>query len=383
MLDLIYIVAAGFFVVLFVALWFLLSSKKKSRSGNAQAKYIQGLNYLLAEEKQKALEALRAAVRLDTDNVDAYIRIGSTLRELGQPQNAIKIHRDLLVRSLLSHDQRNQVYENLAVDYYENGQYEEALSTSEKLISLMRKSDWIHDFQLAILEKMHDWERAIEIVKKHAKSPRAQKNRRLSAYKLEQGIVLAKSGKEHAGRLLFREAMKIHPGCLAAYLQLAESYIRQDRNQDAIDALLKLIQYNPEYSELAMTRLKQLLFEIGQYSEIEKVYQDLLKSNPQVIQAYLGLAEIYEKKGELLKAVEICNKARSFDPSRLDVRLLLIRLNTKLDQKNIIVEIAAELVEDLTEKGSKFLCSECGYQDFNYFYHCPSCTDWNTAKKGD
>ncbi len=382
MFDAIFFLIAGVVVVLLIVLWFVLSKQKsKKTSGDAQAKYIQGLNFLLAEDKQKALEALRTTVRLDTNNVDAYIRIGHTLRELDQPQNAIKVHRDLLVRSHLTNHQRTLVYENLARDYFENDQLEDALSVLEKLMSIVRRNDWIRDFQLNILEKMTDWDRAAEIVKKHPKMPKDEKKRRLSAYKVKQGLVLTQDGKEHAGRLAFREAVKIYPECLSGYLELAESYARQDRNQDAIEALKKMVRKNPEYSDLAMVRLKQFLFDAGQYGEIEKVYRDLLKSNPQVIQAYLGLAEIYEKKGELLKAVEICNKARSFDPSRMDVRLLLIRLHTKLDQKNVIVDIAAELVQDLAETGPKFQCSQCGYRDIKYFYHCPACAGWNTATR--
>ena len=118
------------------------------------------------------------------------------------------------------------------------------------------------------------------------------------------GRQFVKEKREHDGRLRFREALKLNSKSVPAFLELADSYMREKRDGDALAVLEKFVKSNPSSSGLAFTRLKQVLFDLGHFSDIENIYFELAKNNPYIIEGHLGLAEIYEKKGELHKAMK-------------------------------------------------------------------------------
>ncbi|NIA28901.1 MAG: tetratricopeptide repeat protein [Actinobacteria bacterium] len=366
-------------IVLIIILW--LFRKGKAVTGEARTEYIAGLNFLLADEKDKALEKLRSTVRMDTEFIDAYIKIGDILRSQEAADGAIKIHRDLLVRPNLSDNQRIAVNKALAKDYQTAQKFPQALQACDHILDVERGNAWAKDFQLAIFEEMGDWQSAYNVVRKNSKLPKDEKNIRLACYKVEQGRQSVALNQEHDARVHFREAIKLSPDCVQGFLELADSYMRDKRPSDALDALKNLIQKNPNFPELAFARLKHVLFDLGQFGEIEEVYRDLLKSNPQVVEAQLGLAEIYEKKGEIRHAVDVCNKALSYDPDRVDVKLMLVRLQSKLGRDEKAADIASELAGQLLKDRNRYVCNVCNYTNQDYFWHCPQCNSWNTAKR--
>ncbi len=367
-------------IVLILVLW--VFRKRKAVTGEARTEYIAGLNFLLSDEKDKALEKLRSTVRMDTEFIDAYIKIGDILRSQGAADGAIKIHRDLLVRPTLSDAQRIAVNKALAKDYQAAQNYHQALQACDYILDVEHGNAWAKDLQLSIFEEMGDWQSAYNAVRKNNKLPKEEKNTRLACYKVEQGRQSAELNHEHDARTHYREAIKLSPDCVQGYLELADSYMREKRASDALDALKTLIRKNPNFSGLAFARLKHVLFELGQFGEIEEVYRDLLKSNPLVVEAQLGLAEIYEKKGEIRHAVEVCSKVLSYEPDRVDVKLMLVRLQSKLGRDEKAAEIAADLAEQLLKDRSSYVCHVCHYTDQEYFWHCPQCNSWNTATRG-
>jgi len=336
-------------VILFIVLILMLRKKRKGM-GEAQTEYIAGLNYLISGDKELALKKFRETVRLDTEFIDAYIKIGDILRDLGAADQAVKVHRDLLVRSHLTPKDRLAILKSLALDYKAISQYEKALMYCEQILEIDKNNEWAKSLQLEIYEQMGDWAGAYEVVKKSNRFSKEEKKKRLAKYKIEQGRQLVELGRERDARVQFREAIKLDPECVAGYLELADSYMREKREKDALSTLDKFIKQNPKSSGLAFNRLKKVLFDLGLFSDIEKIYLQLAREHPDVAEANLGLAEIYEKKGELLKAVDACHRALEIDPDRVDVKLLLLRLQSKLGRDDVASEITAELVADLMKQ---------------------------------
>jgi len=191
------------------------------------------------------------------------------------------------------------------------------------------------------------------------------------------------AGKNHEreGRLCFREAIKLDDQCVAAYLELADSYMRENRLDSAVTSLKKLLQKNPGNSNAAFSRLQSLLFDLGHFGEIENVYRQVLEVNPDVADAHQGLAELYGKQGELRKAVEACNRALKIEPHRLDTKAMLVNLNSKLGRPERAAEIASDLAAAIIKNVGRYVCSQCGHSKDDYFSHCPQCSAWNSAIK--
>ncbi len=372
----------GVVTAVLIFLFAVVFRRKGGQRGEAQLNYIAGLNYLIAGEKDKALEKLQATVRLDTDFVDAYVKIGDILRESGTPDKALKIHRDLAVRPVLPDDQRISVMKALAQDYQALGRWQQALSACESILSTDRRNQWALDMQLSLYEEMGDWQAAYEIIRKNNRYSKQEKSTRLAAYKVEQGLQNVRAKREHDGRVCFREAIKEDPACVPAYLELADSYIREERSKDALEVLDDYIKRIPQFADLAFARLKQVLYDLGQFAMMERIYLELEKDHPAVVSGLLGLAEIYEKKGELNRAVESCERALAVDPNRLDAKLMLVRLQSKMGREEAAADIAAELSNAILSTFSRFVCQNCHHEAVDYFWRCPSCKAWNSAKRG-
>lgn len=377
-----YVIA--FAVILIVAVVVVLMRRRNKKAGSdVQNYYIDGLNRLIDGDLDGALEKLRETVKLDTGFVDAYIKIAEIMLKKGAGESAIKVFRDLLVRPNLSKKQQIAINKGLARAHRFTGQYLKALDSCANVILLDKKDRWTREFELDIYEEMGDWQSAFDLVKKNSDIDKNEKNNRLACYKVEQGRQFVELKKERESRIRFREAIKLSPSCVQAYLELSDSYMRENRPSDALNSLKKMVEKNEHFSGLAFVRLKQVLFEMGHFSELEGFFRDLIKSNPEVVDAYVGLAEILEKKGELLEAVAICNKGLSMDEASMDIKLALVRLQSKLGNDDKAAEIASDLAGQLLQDRNNFSCTTCGYRARDYFWHCPQCKSWNSAQRGD
>jgi len=366
---------------LLVVFAFVLFRRKPGRQRTTQAEYIAGLHALLAGDQEEALQRFRQVVRRDTDFLDAYIHIGNIFRSKGGNENAIKVHRDLLIRPNLNIDDQKEILQNLALDYYHNNQTKWALSTCDKLLDLDKKNDWARQFKLDLYEKMGDWQGAFDTLKKNSALNKEEKNSRLAVYKVEQGLQLHMLGQEHDARLRYREAIKQHSQCFPAFMKLVESYFKEQRGKDALRELKRLIEAVPDYADVALTSVENNLYEMGHFEEIENFYVQLIKSHPQILQTYLGLAQIYEKKGEFRKGIEVCNRALQQDPKHVPITLKLIEFENKLHRYEHSAKLFTQLAETLQDKKSSFVCRQCGHGQETYFWHCPSCRTWNSAER--
>ena len=238
----------GGVLILFVLIAILSGRKRKSR-GEAQTEYIAALNFLIAGEKQKALEKFRSTVRLDTEYIDAYVKIGDIFRDLGAQEKSVTVHRDLLVRDNLKQEERLIILKSLAQDYLQLKQYDPAVNTIDKIMEIDKNNGWAKDLRLKIYEEMGDWQAAFDLLRKDGRFKKTEQNSKLSSYKVELGRQLVKEKREHDGRLRFREALKLNSKSVPAFLELADSYMREKRDGDALAVLEKLL--NPIPAPLA------------------------------------------------------------------------------------------------------------------------------------
>ncbi len=367
-------------VILLAALVFFVTRRPERREDDAAADYAAGLNYLVSGDLNLALRKLKDAARKDTNNIDAYIKIGDILRSMGHLDQAIKVHRDLTARSSLTPVQRLQILRALVQDYEARERYDLALQMVQKILAIKKDDLWAKEKELQLLEASGEWEKAADIYKKLSKLKDDFRKSRLALYKVEQGKKVRQAGDEKQSRVHFREAIKIDPKCAAAYLELSDSYLRENRPQEAIRALEKFMAAAPEKADLAFSRAKELLFKIGEFGEIENVYQEVIQRSPENWAAYLALAEIKEKKGELDQAVNLCQQILQKNPDYRPAREYLIRYFHRSGKDQLAVEQALALINTEQNAKLKYRCLRCGHVESEPFWRCPQCHQWETVE---
>ncbi len=364
-------------IVLLAVMYFILKTPKKRK--DAIVEYTSALNYLIIGEKQKALEKLREAVRLNTNNIDAYIKIGDILRDQGLANRAIKIHRGLTVRRNLILGEKIEILKSLIKDYQVIGKYDRAILVCQKLLELTHQEIWVQEILLNLYEGSRNWEKAFDTLKKIQKAKGEKDGRLLAMYKIEAGLKCIEEGRERDGRIKFREAIKLDKKCPPAYLYLSDSYIRENRYNDALTELKKFSTQAPQLSYLGFARIKDILFHEGIFGEVENIFQSLLQENPENESIIFSLADIYERKGELNSAINLCHEALERNPDSQQAKHYLAKFLARTKRSEEALQYALELIEDwIDRKEDQYTCKKCGFISNELKWRCPQCYEWNS-----
>jgi len=311
--------------------------------------YVLGLKYMAEGENRLAVEKFKEAVRDNSDNVDAYLKIGIVLRNEGLLNNAIRIHKELTLRGNLKENEKTEVKRNLALDYWQAGDYNKAEIFFKELKSNKQLYDWVAPYLLKIYEERNDWKSAFEIFQQNKQSASNKGKLRLAMYKVREGSTLAQEGEEKSARILYKEALKIDPTCAAAYIYLGDSYWREERKSDAIHAWTDLIKKNSNEAHLAFERLEKAWYEKGQFSKIEELYQRLLSENEDYIHARLALSDIYRKKGEYNQSLKLLEGVTKEDQYSNIIKTHKIKVLMDQGKFEEASKIALELIEQRTK----------------------------------
>lgn len=357
---------------------YFFQKRPTSKLEKAAVDYTEGLNLLLSGKQKSALKKFRDSVTKNSNNIDAYLKIGDILRDMGQVERAINVHIYLTVRSGLNPNQQQEILKSLAKDYQAAKQFDKALEVINKVLEEDKMTLWAREMKLHLHEQKQEWDKAFQAYKDLKKLKADFKNGRLALYKVQEGLQLINFGKEKEARNRFRDAMKIDPNSPPAYIYLADSYKRENRKGDALKILKQFVEKVPEQSYLAFERIKELLYEGGVYGEIENLYLDIIDSQPENLTARLALSEIYEKKGELDKAINTCLEVLEKDPLNKTAKQYLVRLYHNSGKDDEAVKQALDLIDELLKKKERFQCELCDYESEEPFWRCPNCFEWET-----
>ncbi len=374
----IYLIIIVLFIIIILTGVFTAILKRKKQKSRGKTPYINALNMLLEGKKDEALEYLKKTVKEDTENIMAYIRLGDIFREKGFPIRAAKIHRNLLVRGDITESETNTILHHLVFDYRASGMLNKAIEMAERLIQKNKKNVDNQKLLLSLYEEKGDWDKAFFYRQSINKWLKKRDQDILALYKVQSGLSFVERGLEHEARLRFREALKLTKTCIPAYLYWGDSYRREGRNEDAYRVWREFTAKNPEWAHLAFKRLRDVLFDLGRYSEIEDIYKEVISKNPKDPASYLSLAELYKKQGKLDQAIELCKKVLDNNPDSLQCRYLMVQLLQEKGEESPALQEAIQILDKQIKKETAFHCTQCGFESIEPLWRCPQCGAWNT-----
>jgi lipopolysaccharide biosynthesis regulator YciM len=360
--------------VLFV-LWY--SQRRKARTPYPH-NYIEALKALASGDEERAFEKFMAVTEEDTENADAYLRLGDLFREKRQFDKAVQVHQELTYRPGLSKEQQSEVRKSLALDFLEAKRYGKAVPALKELLELSGSDGWVLENLLRSYEETAQWEQALEIKERILKQDGIKEKGPLALYKVFAGRRLAEEGDFHKARLEYKDALGYDDRCAAAYLFLGDAYMCDQRPEEAIDNWKKLVAKVPQRAHLAFERLESALFDLGKYGEIVEIYKRIIQADSRNIKALYALAKIFEKMGKTDSAIETYRKALQVDPNLVHIRQQLTRLYRQTDQVDLALAEIDRLIESVPERIDSFVCRECGYLTGEVLWRCPKCDAWDS-----
>ena len=352
------------------------------RQFHTKSPYIHAIHAMLKGDINLAFDLFKKTVSQDSGNIEAYIFLGNLLREKGQPLRAIRIRRQLLARSDIDQMRIQTIIHQLALDYQQAGLFDQAIEMAERLYQSNRKYESAQNLLLQLYEQKKDWSKAFTFLKNNKKPGKGKDKMILALYKIEEGKQAVKAAGERDGRLKFREAIKLDSSCTPAYLELGDSYIRQQRPEDALKAWVQLAEKNPDQAFLAFERLHETLFNLDRFEDVEGIYKKILKLRPDNTLVLTYLIDYLIKLGKDKEAMELCRKIEPDDPNFARSRQLIAILLEENGDIHAALKESKAAMEQCIKQSSLFYCSICENRSKEPIWYCPGCGQWNSYLNG-
>ena len=334
---------------------------KPRRKSKVKDLYAEGLDLLITGRRKSAYKNFKDIIQKDSDNIKAYLRLGQVLREGGNPVQALKIHRGLMHRRNLTHYEQIELHKNLALDYYSAGNVDAAIQELLSLLKIEKNNEWAVTQLTAFYREKQDWAKAGEYFEKYQKLTNKEDAHKLALYKIQEGRIHIKNKKFEDARKTFEDALNISDIAVAYYFignsfsgESEEEYQKSvekdsannpasDEKTDymekakellgkAIPIWIRYAELNPEQAWMVIHLLKDGLFALDRYSEIENILKQILKNDSDNIEVIASLSEIYSHRGENTEAIELIDSALEQDPTSIIVKLIKMKLQAKKER---------------------------------------------------
>lgn len=266
------------------------------------------------------------------------------------------------------------------LDYEAKGDFSTAASIARELLGQGTTTQKeITQKLISYLERMKQWTAAFEASKRYVKPLSPAVKKKMALYLVFAGLDLRRENEGHSARLKYREALKMDPDCAAAYYYLGKSYSDENRLNEAIKEWKQFCSKMPDHAFIAFPQMERAWFELGKFAEAEKLYQNMLASNPENKAAALALSQIYDKKGDHDRALEILDRIETDESNVLRILGHRFQILFSKGQYKNACNLALEYLRDrklLSEK--TYSCQECQFTSNEPLWMCPQCNSINS-----
>ena len=350
--------------------------KKLDRGDKA---FFQGIQYMLSNDTDQAIEQFTKSVQINSDTVETYIALSNIYRSKGDFETAIKIRQGIILRPNLDKDIRLRAILDLGSDYRKGGFLQRAISTFKEVLNNDPNNIEALDQIGRIYEDVHDWDNAFKTKQVISRLVKGEYKNVLAHYQTELGKIQEKNNDNEGAEKAFKKAISVWNKCIDAYLHLGDIYFKRKEYKRALTTWKKVADIEPQFTFLAYQRLEKAFSDIINIKYIEDFLFESAHKNSHGF-THLSLAKYLYNKGEINAAIDKLNEAITLFPSFLDARKFMGEILLKEGRDEEALEAYRELLSKLDFPYLTFQCSNCGFMPDKLVWKCPQCQKWDTIK---
>lgn len=365
--------------------WFMgrnsVKQKKQHDKDSLSIKYSTGLNYLLSNQQDKAMDYLLEALEVEDDTVEAHFAMANLFRRRGELDRALKVHEYLVRQPMLSDKEKQQAVFELGRDFYSAGLYDRAEKMFTKLLKSSMYGKKSLSYLLHIYQSTKDWDRGIALEKSVLKaSDRKLKHVLANFYCELASIAIAKD--EYIKELeLLQKALELDPKSSRANLLMAQVFESNDQFNNACRCYKEIFLQDQEYFPDVIDKM----YNCYQRSDISDEFYPFIK-------------QVYDKSGSttaLIKYLDYVTQTQSRKKAEEYILSALKRRPTIRGFKHFVkmqmqdeqeaatsqsLDVIKELVAAYLNVRPRYSCRNCGFNSTVHYWSCPSCHDWEQLK---
>ncbi|HZQ74648.1 MAG TPA: lipopolysaccharide assembly protein LapB [Burkholderiales bacterium] len=337
--------------------------------------YFKGLNFLLNEQPDKAIEAFIEVVKVDPETIDLHFALGSLFRRRGEYDRAIRMHQNLLEREGLAKEQKVAALAELGEDYLRAGILDRAEQVFKQLEDTTLSAKARTDL-LQIYEQEKDWARAVDMAKSLGGEPRS---RDIAQYLCELAASAAAQSRPDAARRHLEAALEANRKCVRASLQLGDLEKDAGNPEKAIDSWKRIESQDPAYLALVAQRLLEAYRDAGRADEGLRLLAGYLERYPSLDLLDTVFQQTLDAKGVEAAYALVRDELRR-NPTLLGLdRLLEAQIIAAEDaDRRRDLELMRNLIHSHTRRLARYRCETCGFKARQFHWHCPACGGWET-----
>jgi lipopolysaccharide biosynthesis regulator YciM len=348
-----------------------------SESRSLPRGYFKGLNFLLNEQPDKAIDAFIEIVKLDPETIELHFALGNLFRRRGEMERAIRVHQNLLARADLPLDYKLQSQYELGQDYLKAGLLDRAEETFNGLVDTQYSAQ-ARRALLEIYQREKEWLRAIEAARALQESGAGAKQKEIAQFYCE----LAQDELVHthpdAALSMLEKALAADRSNVRAAILIGDVHLAKGDTEAALMAWRRVEQQSVPHVALVAQRLMDGYRAVGRPQEGVNLLKSYLAEAPSI-----DLLEVVFKAVLELDGVDAANQLVSDElrrtPTLLGLdKLLEARLMEAPPEVRPELSLVKNLVHGYTQKLARYQCSQCGFKARQFYWQCPGCSQWES-----
>jgi lipopolysaccharide biosynthesis regulator YciM len=342
--------------------------------------YFRGLNYLLNEEQDKAIEVFLRLAEYNRDTVETHLALGNLFRRRGEVDRAIRLHQHLVSRPGLSEAMKTVALLELGEDYMRAGLLDRAEALFCDLVAMDAQAPSALRHLIAIYQHERDWHEAIE----HARRLEAMIGEDEAPLIAQFYCELADRSRQHGARAeardYLRQAFVCQPDCVRAFMLTGRLFAEDSQHAEAVDAFEAAISADSAFTPDILPPLLDSYARSDQMDRAETFLSDMLVRYHGV-SPVLALTQLYRQRDGERVAIDFLTAQLRQRPS---VRGLMSLIDATMDKiegearENFF--ILRDLTRKLLEGQAMYRCNRCGFGAKAHHWQCPSCKSWSTIR---
>ena len=359
-----------------------LRKAQRKQSSILSKHYYKGLNFLLSDEPDKAVDTLMKMISVNNDTVETHIAMGNFFRHRGELDRAIRVHQNLISRDEISSRQEALALVELGTDYLMAGFLERAEGVFLQLLEQTQHFDLAQQKLFNIYQITKEWNKAIDLASASIQITPNDKHLYvlLSHFYCEQAKLLLEDENVDEARSFLKKAIVIDGSQVRAWLDLGRLALESGNYKEAFNYLSEIPKRDIDWLSEAVPLLEEWAAKCDGWEELDKLLEPYWQK---CASSYIAKVNIIAKRGENNLAIDTLNTQLQKHPTMRGFKTLLSLYQEDFkesEQAQRSIEHLKSLLDKQIGQRPKYRCHSCGFSGRQLHWLCPSCKTWSSNK---
>ena len=355
--------------------------KYLNQSNRLSREYVDGLNFLLSNQKDKAVDLFLDMLKEDDGTLEAHLTLGNLFRSRGEVDRAIRIHQALMESPSLTFEQRLLAIQQLGRDYMSAGFYDRAEEMFLQLIDEEDFQQYALQQLIIIYQSTSEWNNAINAASRLVKLGKVNYKIEIAQFYCELAATAINNNDFDQAYNLLKKSATADNNCARTSLMLGRVLMSQDKCEQAIECFEKILHQDKAFIGEALPLLKACYAKLNQPQQFKQFLEICVQQDTGNV-AELMLADMVEKDNgldaaqyylyrELLKHPNLKGFYRLMDYHVADAE------QGKAKESLLLLR---NMVGEQIKSVPNYRCQKCGFTVNTLYWLCPGCRSWSTIK---